>query len=104
MSDDEDLRGLDDAAFDALEDEVERLAAESELGLPADEGPQPKSGDALDPVHSEADFEEIVRQAVDELPSEYLRALEALPSSSRTTGTSAIGTACTSVASTVTNQ
>jgi predicted Zn-dependent protease with MMP-like domain len=73
MSDDEHLRGLDDRAFDALEDEVERLAAESERGS------RPgavKSDASLDPVHNEADFEQIVRQAVDELPSEYQRALE----------------------------
>jgi predicted Zn-dependent protease with MMP-like domain len=76
MSGNEDLHGLDDRAFDALEDEVERLAAESEHGLPADEDSQPKSDDSLDPAHNEADFEQIVRQAVDELPSEYQRALE----------------------------
>jgi predicted Zn-dependent protease with MMP-like domain len=76
MSGDEDVRGLDDRAFDMLEDEVERLAAESERGLTADGESQPKSDDSLDPVHSEADFEQIVRQAVDELPSEYQRALE----------------------------
>ena len=76
MSDDEDVRSLDDRAFDALEDEVERLATESERGLTADGEPQPKSDDSLDPAHSEADFEQIVRQALDELPSEYQRALE----------------------------
>ena len=76
MSDDEDLRGLDDRAFDALENEVERRAAEIERGIPAEAEPQPNADDTLDPAHDEADFEHIVRQAVDELPSEYQRALE----------------------------
>jgi predicted Zn-dependent protease with MMP-like domain len=76
MSDEEDVRRLDDRSFDALEDEVERLAAEGEHGFLAGGEPQPKPDDLLDPVHSEADFEQIVRQAVDELPSEYLQALE----------------------------
>jgi predicted Zn-dependent protease with MMP-like domain len=76
MSDEEDVRRLDDRAFDALEDEVERLAAESEDGLTAGGDRQPKPDGLLDTVHSETDFEQIVRQAVDELPSEYLRALE----------------------------
>ncbi|MGD1051883.1 MAG: metallopeptidase family protein [Solirubrobacteraceae bacterium] len=76
MSDDEDLRGLDDRAFDALEDEVQRLAAANERRFPADGGSEPKSDDSLDPAHNEADFEQIVRQAVDELPSQYQRALE----------------------------
>lgn len=55
---------------------MERLAAENERGLPVDGEPQSKSDDSLDPARSEADFEQIVRQAVDELPSEYQRALE----------------------------
>jgi len=76
MSADEDVGGLDDRAFDMLEDEVERLAAESERGFTAEGAPEQKPDDSLDPVHSEADFEQIVRQAVDELPSEYQRALE----------------------------
>jgi predicted Zn-dependent protease with MMP-like domain len=73
---DEDVRGLDDRAFEKLEDEVERLAAEGERGLPAGRAPQQKPDDALDPARSEADFEQIVQQALDELPGDYQRALE----------------------------
>jgi predicted Zn-dependent protease with MMP-like domain len=76
MSNDDDVRGLDDGAFDALEDAVERLASQSECGLTEEGEEQQKPDGSLDLVHSEADFEQIVRQAVDELPSEYQRALE----------------------------
>jgi predicted Zn-dependent protease with MMP-like domain len=75
MRDDEDVRGLDDDAFDALEDEVERLAAAGDGGLTADGEQRPKPDGSLDLAHSEADFEQIVRQAIDELPSEYQQAL-----------------------------
>jgi predicted Zn-dependent protease with MMP-like domain len=59
---------MDDRDFDALEDEVERLAAEQQEPLGADAEPQ--SG-----PYSEREFEQLVRSALDELPDAFQRAL-----------------------------
>lgn len=66
---------LDDRAFDALEDEVDRLAAR-EASEAEQQRLQPDRGHRFDPVHNESDFEELVRSALDELPSDVLRSLE----------------------------
>ncbi|HEY5389703.1 MAG TPA: metallopeptidase family protein [Solirubrobacteraceae bacterium] len=61
---------MDEREFDALEDEVERLAAEQQDELPALDG-EPDSG-----PYPEKEFEQIVRSALDELPDAFQRALE----------------------------
>lgn len=61
---------MDDRDFDALEDEVERLAAEQrEEPLAAEDEPQTGP-------YSERAFEQLVRSALDELPDAFQRALE----------------------------
>lgn len=60
---------MDDRDFDALEDEVERLAAEQqEEPLAAED--KPESG-----PYTEREFERLVRSALDELPDAFQRAL-----------------------------
>jgi len=61
---------MDDRDFDALEDEVERLAAE-----PREEPPGADDGPDRGP-YTEEEFEQIVRAALDELPDAFARALE----------------------------
>jgi len=75
--DEEDRHRLDDRAFDALEDEVERLAAEGERGSSGQTRERRAKPDhLLDPAHDEDDFRQIVEQAIDSLPDAFLRALE----------------------------
>ena len=58
---------MDENSFEALEDNVDRLANEGERGLETNPGPDlPASA----PIHSEADFEAAVRAALDALPAE----------------------------------
>ncbi|HLW96931.1 MAG TPA: metallopeptidase family protein [Solirubrobacteraceae bacterium] len=61
---------MDEREFDALEDEVERLAAEQRDGSRALDG-ELDSG-----PYSEMEFEQLVRSALDELPDAFQRALE----------------------------
>ncbi|MGH2851362.1 MAG: metallopeptidase family protein [Solirubrobacteraceae bacterium] len=72
MDRDDDVGGLDERSFDALEAEVERLAAHVQE---AREPPAAESAAAADPAGSEEDFERLVRSALDELPAEFQRAL-----------------------------
>jgi predicted Zn-dependent protease with MMP-like domain len=58
---------MDEKSFEALEDNVDRLANEEEQTLKANPGPDLQA-DA--PIHSEADFEAAVRAALDALPAE----------------------------------
>lgn len=75
MHEDTAVSPLDDRAFDALEDEVERLAAQEFPG--AEHGRSPSGqGHPVDPIHDESDFEDLVRSAVDELPDDILHQLE----------------------------
>jgi predicted Zn-dependent protease with MMP-like domain len=68
---------VDDREFDALEDEVDHLAGEFQHSGSAAEGESPAaSNEWFDPVRNESDFEQLVRSALDELPSEFQRALE----------------------------
>jgi predicted Zn-dependent protease with MMP-like domain len=60
---------MDERDFDALEDEVERLAAEQQSEPPGEE--QPDAG-----PYPEKEFEQLVRSALDELPEAFQRALE----------------------------
>jgi predicted Zn-dependent protease with MMP-like domain len=64
---DGDIEDMDESAFEALEDEVDRLANEDERALAASPGPDLP---ANAPIHSEADFEAAVRAALDALPAE----------------------------------
>ena len=63
-----------DAEFDALEDRVESLSQESHA---ADDAHARDARNTLsfDPAHNEKDFIELVRQAIDELPPDFTRAL-----------------------------
>jgi len=66
---------MSDAEFDALEDRVDRLAKES-LSAETAGTHDARSAARLDPAHRERDFEELVRQAIDELPPEFAGALD----------------------------
>lgn len=61
---------LSDSEFDALEDRVDRAAAGEATG-----DPRP-AGTGIDPAHDEDDFIELVRRAIDELPPQFLHALD----------------------------
>jgi predicted Zn-dependent protease with MMP-like domain len=68
---------VDDREFDALEDEVDRLADEFKHSGSAAEGEsRTGSTERFDPVRNGGNFEQLVRSAVDELPGEFQRALE----------------------------
>jgi len=67
---------MDDRAFDALEDEVDRLAAEAASEPQRRWRWHSKPGRRSDPVNDESDFEELVRSAMDELPDEIQTALD----------------------------
>jgi predicted Zn-dependent protease with MMP-like domain len=58
---------MDETSFEALEDNVDRLADEGERALETKPGPDLP---ANAPVRSEADFEAAVRAALDALPAE----------------------------------
>jgi predicted Zn-dependent protease with MMP-like domain len=66
---------MSSAEFDALEEQMDRLGHPTH---PPDHADARHTGDGLDfdPAHREADFNELVRQAIDELPPEFARALE----------------------------
>ncbi len=64
---DDDIEDMDEKSFEALEDNVDRLATEDERVLEANPGPDLP---ANVPIHSEADFEAAVRAALDALPAE----------------------------------
>jgi predicted Zn-dependent protease with MMP-like domain len=64
---------MSDAEFDALEDQVERLAQEPQMAEPIRDS---RHTSGFDPAHDEADFIELVRQAIDELPAEFVHALD----------------------------
>jgi predicted Zn-dependent protease with MMP-like domain len=66
---------LDNEEFDALEDEVERLAAEASRESPARDPKLPTPA-GFDPANSAEDFDALVRSALDNLPAEVLRALK----------------------------
>ena len=63
----DDIKGMDEESFEALEDRVDRLAGGEEQALEADPGPD-LPADA--PIRSEGDFEAAVRAALDALPAE----------------------------------
>jgi predicted Zn-dependent protease with MMP-like domain len=68
-------RTMSDLEFNALEDRVERLAREQN----SDGHPEARDiavDRGFDPAHSEQDFALLVRQAVDELPPDFARALD----------------------------
>lgn len=70
----DDPQDLDEKSFQALEDTVDRLAAEDQkqqADLLAQPDPAPDA-----PVKTEADFELAVRAAIDELPEQFQRALD----------------------------
>ena len=67
-------RRMSNAEFDALEDRVERLAGPGASA--ADPPRNARHSGAFDPAHDEADFIELVGQAIDGLPAEFARALE----------------------------
>jgi predicted Zn-dependent protease with MMP-like domain len=64
---DDDIDDMDEKSFEALEDNVDRLANEDERALDGNAGPDLP---ADVPIHSEADFEAAVRAALDALPAE----------------------------------
>ena len=64
---DEDITGMDEKSFGALEDKVDRLANGDERSLEATPGPDLP---ANAPIRSEADFEAAVRAALDALPAQ----------------------------------
>ena len=66
---------MDEADFDRLEDQVDSFAAGDTDAAPGDDGGRDPSA-PFDPAHSEQDFEELVSQALDELPDEFQRAME----------------------------
>lgn len=63
----DDIKNLDEESFEALEDNVDRLANDDGRALEANSGPDLP---ANAPIHSEADFEAAVRAALDQLPAE----------------------------------
>jgi len=60
---------MDAKSFEALEDNIDRLANQSERALEANPGPDLPPNV---PIHSEADFEAAVRAALDALPTEVV--------------------------------
>jgi predicted Zn-dependent protease with MMP-like domain len=64
---------MSDAEFDALEDQVERLGQQAQV---ADPRRDPTDTSSFDPARDEGDFIDLVRQAIDELPSEFMHALD----------------------------
>jgi predicted Zn-dependent protease with MMP-like domain len=62
----DDIENMDENSFEALEDNVDRLANRGERVLEANPGPDLP---ANAPIHSEADFEAAVRAALDALPA-----------------------------------
>ncbi len=74
----ENIDQLDDDAFDALEDEVDRLGAQraerAENASPAPETPHPPTG----AIRTEEEFEEVVREAIADLPQEFQAAVESV--------------------------
>src|ERR1700693_5407403 len=70
----DDPKDLDEKSFEALEDTVDRLAAEDQkeqADLLARPDPAPDAS-----LKTEADFELAVRAAIDELPEQFQRALD----------------------------
>ncbi len=67
-----DIGDLGERAFEALEDTVDRVAAE-QLKAPAAHQPAVA---ADSPIRSEEEFEAAVRSAIDDLPDEFQRQLE----------------------------
>jgi predicted Zn-dependent protease with MMP-like domain len=65
---------LDDQAFNAMEDNVERLAAET--AKRTDPEPFATRHDPSAPIRTEEDFKQAVRDAIDELPDGAQEALE----------------------------
>jgi hypothetical protein len=65
---------LDDQAFNAMEDNVERLAAET--AKRTDPEPFATRHDPSAPIRTEKDFKQAVRDAIDELPDGAQEALE----------------------------
>jgi predicted Zn-dependent protease with MMP-like domain len=63
---------MSDAEFNALEDKVDRLASEAS----STDGSGAAGAGSFDPARREQDFIELVRQAIDELPADFARALE----------------------------
>ena len=64
---DDDITGMDETSFEALEDKVDRLAGANEQTAETDPGTELP---ANAPIRSEADFEAAVRAALDGLPAE----------------------------------
>jgi predicted Zn-dependent protease with MMP-like domain len=66
---------MPDAEVNALEDQIDRLASEPHS---TDNARASGTTDTqnFDPAHNEEDFIELVRQAIDELPADFTRALE----------------------------
>jgi predicted Zn-dependent protease with MMP-like domain len=64
---DDDIEDMDEKSFEALEDNVDRIATEDERALEANPGPDLA---ANAPIGTEADFEAAVRAALDALPAE----------------------------------
>ncbi len=69
-----DISGLDEESFDALEDAVDRAAAQGR----GEGEPTPHHGrqNPSRPIRTEQDFEEAVRSAIDELPDQFRQALK----------------------------
>jgi predicted Zn-dependent protease with MMP-like domain len=63
----DDIEHMDEKSFEALEDNVDRLALEGEQALEANPG---SDLPANAPIRSEADFEAAVRAALDALPGQ----------------------------------
>jgi predicted Zn-dependent protease with MMP-like domain len=66
---------MPEADFKALEDRVDRLGRESQ-SADAPQARHPQNATAFDPAANEKDFIALVRQAIDELPPEFARALD----------------------------
>lgn len=69
---DDDIKGMDEKSFEALEDNVDRLGAEDERALEASPRPDLPAGV---PIRSDADFEAAVRAALDDLPDDVEKQL-----------------------------
>jgi predicted Zn-dependent protease with MMP-like domain len=67
---------LDDRAFNELEDNVERLAAQS--AERTDPGPSATRANPAAPIRTQEEFKQAVRNAIDELPGEAREALESV--------------------------
>jgi predicted Zn-dependent protease with MMP-like domain len=75
MHEDQRVSSLDDDAFEALEDEVDRLAVQA-AGSPEPEHARSQKGHRFDPAHNESDFEALVQSALTELPADVQRDLD----------------------------